>query len=196
MEKKEITILPKKDVVFDFGNMTDIRVSSFLSVDVKRQIAEAYLSAFFNIDDSEGLSLNELMAEYALVLSIVDLCTNLSVDFSGSFEKFDNLIGSGLWEKIESSISNYDEFRSQLNNMVKHIREDVALEKSVGSVLEKLVGIVNEGIKKISELDISSEKIADLLKPIDEKIGEIQNISKEIPVKKQRQKRPTSKETK
>jgi hypothetical protein len=197
MEKKEITLLPKKNIVFDFGNMSDIEVIPYLTVDTKRQIAEAYLSSFFENNSFDQISLNEITAENALILSIVDLCTNLSIDFKETPEKFDYLMGSGLWEELQTKISGYSEFRKILDNMVKHIREDIAIEKSIGNTFDKLADYLMDVIKKFAEADISTDAIVNALKPIENQVAQIQNVANEIPIQpKQPRKKRTTKEAK
>lgn len=183
MEKKEITIKSMKPVFFDYGNMTEIEVKPYISIDEKRRIAEAYLASFFDSDSENSISLNEFQAEYALILATVDLCTNLSIDFSGDFEKFDNLISSGLWNQIKESILNYNEFRLQIDSIVKHVREDIAVEKSTGAILEKIVDSLNDILKKVSSSDFSQEAILDALKQVENKTTEFQEKVLDSPVK-------------
>lgn len=197
MEKKEITISPRKPVVFDYGTMTNIEVNPYLSIDNRRKIAETYLASFFEKNDKGEFVLNEFQAEYALVLAITDLCTNLSIDFSGNFDKFDNLMGSGLWDEIKNKIVNYTEFRMQLSGMVKHIREDIAVEKSIGAVLDKIFATVAPLVEKLSVADISNEGIEKASATIMSKMDEFKQALEETAPKtvaKPRKKRVSKKE--
>jgi hypothetical protein len=196
MEKIEITILPKKPVSFDYGTMTNIMVVPYISIDNKRKIAEAYLSAFFELGRDGEFTLTEIQAEYALILATVDLCTNLSIEFSEDFIKFDNLIGSGLWDSIKDKIVNYKEFREQLSEMVKHIREDIAVQKSIGNTLDKIFESILPLIEKLSVADISNEGIEKASATIMSKIDEFKAALEESsPVaSKPRKKRVSKKE--
>lgn len=190
MEKKEITISPRKPVVFDFGTMTNIEVNPYLSIDNRRKIAETYLASFFEKNDEGEFVLNEFQAEYVLVQAIIDLCTNLTVDLSGNFDKFDNLMGSGLWDEIKNKIVNYTEFRMQLSDMVKHIREDVAVEKSVGAVLDKIFATVAPLIEKLSVADISEASIEKASEQVLGKMEEFKKALEETPVKTRKKRTP------
>lgn len=190
MEKKEITISPRKPVVFDFGTMTNIEVNPYLSIDNRRKIAETYLASFFEKNEEGEFVLNEFQAEYALVLAITDLCTNLSIDFSGNFDKFDNLMGSGLWDEIKNKIVNYTEFRMQLSDMVKHIREDIAVEKSMGAVLDKIFATVAPLIEKFSVADISEASIERASEQVLGKMEEFKKALEETPVKTRKKRTP------
>lgn len=197
MEKIEITISAKKPVFFDYGTMTNIMVIPYISINNKRKIAEAYIASFFEEGKPGEFTLNEIQAEYALILATVDLCTNLSVEFSEDFIKFDNLIASGLWDSIKDKIINYKEFREQLSDMVKHIREDIAVEKSIGSVFDKIFESITPLIEKLSVADISNEGIEKASATIMSKMDEFKAALEESavkPVAKPRKKRVSKKE--
>jgi hypothetical protein len=197
MEKIEITISAKKPVFFDYGTMTNIMVIPYISINNKRKIAEAYIASFFEEGKPGEFTLNEIQAEYALILATVDLCTNLSVEFSEDFIKFDNLIASGLWDSIKDKILNYKEFREQLSDMVKHIREDIAVEKSLGVVLDKVFSSIAPLIEKLSIADISDASIEKASNAMMSKIDEFQKTLEESSVKatsKPRKKRVSKKE--
>ena len=78
-----------------------------------------------------------------------------------------------------------------------HIREDIAIEKSIGNTFDKLADYLMDVIKKFAEADISTDAIVNALKPIENQVAQIQNVANEIPIQpKQPRKKRTTKEAK
>jgi hypothetical protein len=163
MNKNKITITDNKSVNFLFNKesieVTPISLAKQVSI-IKQYIVYYFFDGIF-VD-------NYFNAEWTLILSVVDACTNVPIIEESDNVDLDYLITSGLWEQIKAKISNYDEFRTNLNTVVKQISEQKALNKSLGVVFDKLVDQLFLFFDKIGKLDLSEEGIKNLL-------GELKN---------------------
>jgi hypothetical protein len=157
MEKQKIKVVPMEWIRAEFGKQGEFKIKPYLSLDDKLKLSEAYLNAIFKNDDTDYThAMKELEAEYAIVIGVVDLCTDLSIDNEND-SGFENITSSGLWEFIRGQIENYYEFREELSHVFAHMREDISLEKSIGSTFDKLADKVMELIEQFSHADISDE---------------------------------------
>jgi hypothetical protein len=195
MEKKPIVLTPKKWIAFEFTVQGEVQVKPFLSLEDKLKLIDAYLSAIFeDSEDKLSYAINEIQAEYTVVLGIIDLCTNLSIDFAKDSEALDNIIGSRLWNEVISRISNYSDFRLELNNILSHIKEDIAVEKSLGVSFDKVSMAVSELVYKLSTLNISEEGLKAIIDEFQSKTEKLISDVQETPFKKPRKKRTAKKE--
>jgi hypothetical protein len=157
MEKQKIKVTPIEWIRTEFGKQGEFQIKPYLSLNDKLKLSEAYLNAIFKNDDIKyTYAMKEFEAEYAVVIGIIDLCTDLSIDDENN-NGFENITSSGLWEFIRGQIENYYEFRNELNNIFTHIREDITLEKSIGTTFDKLYEAVMGLINQFSNADISDE---------------------------------------
>jgi hypothetical protein len=116
-----------------------------------------YLDNYF--DPSNDLisdtTTNYIGAEYALALEILDKYTNVDIS-----EDKDVLLS--LTDEIFSKISNYSDFREKLWRVVSDKKEELDLEKSVGTVIDGLVTKVTDFIERLASINIDDEGLAKL----------------------------------
>lgn len=147
MEKIKIDLKKIEYETFKFNNV-DINIKPYLSMLDKVGLAMEYLSTLFNGEDSD-ISSRYFISEYALILQIVDIISNIDVsDINADF-----LIYSSLWDEIKKRIVNYESFRYDLNRIILFYQNDKNLELSAGVVLDKLANKASETMDKISSLD-------------------------------------------
>ena len=167
MEKQKIKVVPMEWICTEFGKQGEFKIKPYLSLEDKLKLSEAYFDAILKNDsDDYTYAMKEFEAEYAVIIGIVDLCTDLSIDNENN-TGFENITSSGLREFIRNQIKNYNDFRIELKNIFDRIRENVALEKSIGTTFDRLTNAVMEMIEKFSNADISDEgmkKAAEIFK--------------------------------
>jgi hypothetical protein len=168
LEKNSLTIEPADTVSFNFQKQ-EIKVFPYVSVTNKQLFMHYYLDAMV---EDKPLDVKYLQAEYTIVLAIVDNLTNISI----TDLDIDLVISSGLWDKIKSRIVNYDEFKSEINEVVKMMREDVALEKSIGTVLDKTSASITNFLSNISNVDLSKEGVSKILEALNFEKNELNKI--------------------
>lgn len=173
-------------------NKQDILVNPYISLSIKTELLRNYIDNYFK---NEDILTNYIGSEYGLVLQIVDLCTSISIaDEKGQIIiGIDDLIGSGLWEKITKSILNYESFRNDLSFVVEKIRKQVALDKSIGYTFDKIANRLFEVLNKFMEMDLSEQGISDLVNKLKsetveyaEKFGNINPSTSQKASRKQR----------
>lgn len=165
LEKQKLILEDKKLVHLDFEK-NDILVKPYLSITDKVLILKTYIDNFFKEDN---LVESYLMAEYAIVLSVIDLCTNISIEDAD----VNNFISSGLWAKIHPLIENYAELEIDIFNVIKYMREDIALEKSVGNVIDNTSAKIIELVNNLSKIDVSKEGLDKILNQINKNIDSL-----------------------
>ena len=151
MEKIKITLEINKKLTKLYEGMT-YQVMPYILLEDKLQIVESYLESLFANTDATK---NYLTAEYSLMLSVIDFCTNIDIDDEDIIKK---LVATGLWDDIRKSIVNYNEFRGELDKIVKMKQ----FENSVSSNLNALILRIYDFIENISELDFSENGMKQL----------------------------------
>lgn len=183
-EKQKLKLENKKNVRLDFDKF-EILVKPYISLNDKISILRTYFDAFLSEND---IIVAYMQAEYSIVLQIIDLCTDIDIDNAG----VDDLISSGVWDKVVAEISNYWKLRQDIDTIVKFMREDSIAEKSVGTVIDNLSGKVLGLIDKLSQIDVSKEGFEILSQEI-KKLGEIESPVLDAPKEKPVRKKPTKK---
>jgi len=202
IEKQKIKVAPMEWISMEFGKQGEFKIKPYLSLDDKEDLVEVYIKHIFEKNEGEySYVLNEIRAEYSIVTGITNRCTDLSVKFSDGSDGADALIGSGLWEVIKKQIVNYDDFRKELSNILNHIKEDNALERSIGTTFDKVAEAVMGLIEQFSQADISDEgmkKAAETFKSSLETLqieSPIPPVPSIVPEKKIRKNRTSKKES-
>lgn len=175
MEKSTFEFHPNKNVRIDFQGH-DIVIDPNISIATKKVLTTDYIETFFDENDQDVVS-RFVKAEYVIMLGIIDVNTNVDISNIG----VDLIISSGLWNIVKQNIKNYDAFYADLMYLVSYVREQKALEQSVGQSLDRIMDDVNALIDKLLNVDFSKEGIADLLKTLNvekDNINEIVDPSK------------------
>jgi len=163
LDRIQIKFKPINWAEFTWEDGPKIKVNPYISLENKMILFKNYSSSYFDTSDFVG---NYINATYGLMLGIVDLCTNISV------EKLDmnDFISSGLWAEIKGRIKNYTDVRSDLYNIVKLYAEQRLAEQSMGTAFDKLT---QKLIDFINSIDLSSEGVEKI-------IGQLQEVSKDF----------------
>ncbi len=197
MQKQKIKVVPMEWIRTEFGKQGEFSIKPYLSLNDKLKLSEAYLNAIFKNDNADyTYAMKEFEAEYAVIIGIVDLCTDLSIDDENN-SGFENITSSGLWEFIRGQILNYVDFRIELENIFTRIREDSALNKSIGTTFDRLANPVMELVEKFSNADISDEGMKKAAETFKSSLESIQSQAPNIvvPEKKTSKSRQPKKES-
>jgi len=150
-----------------YNGMT-LNISPYISIENKLQIIETYLDALFA---GNNVSQNYIAAEYSLMLSVVDLCTNIEISDTDIIQK---LIFTGLWDEIRLSIKNYNEFRRELDDVVKMKYNEMSILSNLNTLILKISGVVDN----ISKIDLSEngiKQLAESYQELTKNVGNLQN---------------------
>jgi len=164
-EKVKIEISPNETVGFRFDEQNLI-VKKYFSTNEKIEFLNEYLS---NITDiTQTFAARYLIAEHALILQILDRCTNIDIE---SLDQ-EAIIGSELWEKIKSYITNYDEFRKDLDKVVSMWQA----QESVGATFKNISDKLMEVLDNVSKMDVDKlETVANNF------VSELDKLNERIP---------------
>ncbi len=158
-EYREVKFVLKDQIVL-------ILVKPYLDMVQKIKYIEEYLDNFYGL---ESVVNNYFIAEYALIMQIVDCQTDIRIENLDP----DIVIRSGLWDEIRKSLINYDEFRKELNIVLGLYQEERRLRESVGFVLKDFVTKISNILENISKLDV--ETLRDVSIEFTEKLEELNN---------------------
>jgi hypothetical protein len=142
-----------------------IIINPYISVENVIEIITSYVESYFGEDNP---ATNYIEAEYSKILGLIELQTNISIDNLD----LDEILGSGLWNEVEKNLVNL----SELNNMIYRITRMMEDKKSIGVSFDKLVNDISGFIEKISDVDLSSSGISELLKKLNYEKNEINKI--------------------
>ena len=159
MEKITLNLAQPEQEEFSFNKQL-IKVDPYITVGNKYILLSNYMEGLFKESDEEGNVLDVtgkyITSEHALILGILDLCTNINIENLD----LDIVFATGLWDEVKSHIKNYNDIRSDIARLVSQHNQDA----SVGVVLDKISEKISATLDKLSELDISEEGIAKLFK--------------------------------
>lgn len=160
IEMKKKFAFPKAQVQeIEYDGQT-IKVDPYITDANQRLLIGVYLEELFK--DADDKSYNVLNAEIAMMLSLIELCTDIQlVEEEGEvktalFNINDVLANKSLFTKITGSISNYSDFKRVLSETVNVIMENKKIESSLG---ERLNNIFIQVQNFLENLDLSPEKI-------------------------------------
>jgi hypothetical protein len=164
-EKVFIKIAPTKELLITFEKQ-DIYVYPYISLANETKIISDYCSSLFK---EGGFLGNYIEAEYSMVLSVLDLCTNIKlVDEDNVTIDLDDILASGLWEEIKKKIDNFDKMRNHADNVVRNIVRENDLKKSLGAVVDGLSVKLFDLLDKLSNMDFSEAGIKELVSNLKE----------------------------
>ena len=156
MEKIKLVGKAVEMVKFSFNNQ-DIQVIPFMSHDLQNSMISVYFSSYFT-DGKE----NRLEAERINKLAILDLMTNIDINIDAEelMGLLDNIVSSGLWDKIEKSIKNYRSYEFNLSVALESKKKE---NSDIGYILRNFLDEkISPLIAKFSEMDFSDEKLAEV----------------------------------
>jgi len=184
VEKQTINIVAIKPVAIEYREQT-IKVIPYLDLKSKVELMKSYVEEFFS---NTNITSTYMIAQYSLILGIVDYQTDIDI----TNLDVDDIINSGLWDQIKYHILNYDEFKNEIGEVVKFMRENIVVENSVGNVLSNLSMNLTNFLTKISEIDLSKEGVTKILEALNEQKNEYNKIvdpSKVVEIPKTRKKK-------
>lgn len=178
MKKKTLSLGKKPNKTIQIKGES-IQVKPYISFEDQILITEGYITTLYSANTS--LNHRRIAAEYTLIVSIVDLCTSISID-SENF--YDNVVAAGVWDTIKSNILNYDSFRDLLKESVEHVEKSTSLTSTVNNLVNTIIVFLDN----LSGMDVSPEGIEKLsgqfgeltggLKEIQETLGQSPETSK------------------
>ena len=152
----------------------EIEVIPYISSENQEALINIYLKSYFVNDGEDNLSAGRINR-----MAILDLLTNISIEMEGKglVEMLDNIVSSGLWERIEKSIKNYRSYEHNLSIAIDSKKKE---NSDIGHILKNfLEEKINPILQKFSDMDFSDEKLAEMK----EIVGEIgKQLSSDTPV--------------
>jgi len=174
--------LSQKEGSFVFAGETIIVKPMSLSDQV--EILNSYLETFFLSEQGDRpiaiTEYNRFAAQKAMMLAIIDRCTNISIadEKENHIIDIEGVISSGLWHLLEEAIPNYFDFEFMTSAIVNDIIKEIEMKHSVGYAMGELILRLTKFLEKLSDVDVSPEGIARLETTVKEFVGGI----KESPV--------------
>ena len=153
------------DIPFD-GQV--IKVKNNITTDEKLRI-EDVVSNRLKLRDFN----NYTELEYDIIASVLHLCTNIDI---GELDNvgIDNIVDSGLWDKIRNEIVNYYDVVED----IKRMEENAEKEKTSVYKFNLLLDKITEFVDKINQFDFNSKEFKSSYKKL---IKSVQELSKVYP---------------
>jgi hypothetical protein len=182
MDKIKVNLISEPVVKFEFQGQS-IEVVPYITLENKIIFYTNYVNSLFeNKNDGEFDPISYIEAEYSLILGVVDKCTNVDITSA----KIDDIVNSGLWDKIIDRIENYFEVYEDIRGIIARIDH----KKSIGNVIDGFANKLNMFLDNLSKMDMSSEgldKLTHLFKDAQEQVKVINDVVAnpvKIPVKR------------
>jgi hypothetical protein len=158
MDKLDFVVKNAENKVFKFQEF-DIEILPYIPQDVKLELTQNYIKLLSMSDDAVK---NYYSAEWGLIWSILDKCTNIN----HADENFESIMSSGLWDEIKAKIVNYNELRNDIRAILA--------QRSVEGAFNKIADKVMQLIDNISKMDMSKEGIEKLVEQLNSTVGNFQ----------------------
>lgn len=183
LDKINIVMSDVDNKLIDFdGNQIIIR--PYLTMTDKIVLITEYIENIYD-DSKKDIATKYITAEMALMLHIIDFCTNINTDNLA----INLIIANKLWHTIKINILGYDEFIEDLKNVIEMVDKKNSLDKSVGNVLDMATSKVINYINGLPSIDADSIK-----KTSNEFTHQLSELNNKIPgILKNRRGRPSSK---
>jgi hypothetical protein len=185
LDKKDVNLFEKQPKVFTIGKDM-VEIMPYISPVTEALLIQSYVDSYF-MDNS--IIDNFLQAEWGLVLRVIDYMTSVKIVEDENSASLESLITSGLWKSVRGEIENYEEFRNNLDKVVRDIKEQKALEISVGSVLNNVSNKIIQFVEKIQEVDLSQEGIQKLVSDLKLEANKFDNTFGTTPTPKKPKKK-------
>lgn len=141
-----------------------IEVKSYLSDEEQKILIGVYVLELFaeNSDPQH----NYLRAENALIISVIELCTNIMLvekDKQGketALFNIDNVFSNiQFWNDIKNKIVNYNDFRNRLDVIVWEHKDQKKVDQSLPTVMRNIYDKFQTFVNDLVTMDISDEKM-------------------------------------
>jgi hypothetical protein len=156
MDKLSIKLSKEPYVSFVWGE-SGVVVKPYMNMSDKMLILKAYFDPANVSEDKIG---EYISCEYGTMLAVLDTLTNFNIQDID----IDNIVDSGLWDKVKSNIKNIGELYSDIEKIKKNLQEEKSLEGKLNSIVDKASVL----LAKASNLDLSEQGIQQLLGKFDE----------------------------
>jgi hypothetical protein len=166
LKKKKVNIPETKNIELDIGNDEIITIKPFLTIGEQAFLIKGYIDSLYNEDSDE--THNYIMAEYSLVLGIIDMCTDIDIEGIDA----ETIINGGLWDMIKKKILSYNNLRYKIDEIVKRINA----QKSIGNIVLNLIEKANIFLNKLLEIDTSKWNMEE----IQRLAGQLQSAKKDL----------------
>lgn len=137
MDKVKLEFKIPKNVTIEYNGI-EVVVFPYLDTATQIVLINSYLRDFF-VKEGEGLIISSetdfLTAEFKMMNYILQVCTNIDTDDING----DIYSDPFFWEKIISTITNYQMFRERLSFILEEIRRQIKMKLSTGIVLSEFV---------------------------------------------------------
>ena len=173
MDSKKKVVFPKPaylelEMQDENGKKTIIKVKRYLSSGEQLVLIEAYVEELFKSDSY--FSANLSVAENSLMAQVIEICTDIELVSEDSKSKkpkplftIDDVFANYyIWERIQKSIDNYEEFRRRLDLVVEEYKEQRRLNFSAGKAVDAVYSKISGFVSKFLDTDFSPEKIEGL----------------------------------
>jgi hypothetical protein len=163
MEDKIVVKFDEKKSIIEFDGQ-NIEVTRFIPGALQAYLIEQYIQEYFySVGDRKilpGLLRNYLGAELHMKLTILDRLTNVQIS-NGEDIEYGDRICTELWGLVVQEIDNYFDFEESLSNVLKEVKKEIEIEKSVGGVIAGVADNINELLRKLNS--ISPEELKKLV---------------------------------
>lgn len=182
MEKKVKLNKKQIDLVTFLHNGQTITVDPVISSQTRLKALSLYRQYFF---EAESIEEALVLAENALVLVILDDQTDIIVpEVEEELLDIDNIVASGLFDEICSNLKNFHELLVNIDKMVKYVREDIAVSKSIGSVLDEVASKLIDFANKLPDNGMMTPDFQKGVGEFAEQVSKLETILKPKPQRK------------
>jgi hypothetical protein len=165
MDKKKLNFLQKTTGQIQFADNV-IETELYISPAVQGYLISQYLNDLYKEPKSGetfASGLCRLSAETMLMINVLENCTSIDTD-SISEDVFLSSQLYDVYNRVREVIHNFSDFRQVLDKTVEDRERQIALEYSVGKVLEGAVSKVIEAAEWFTNLKIDDAQLEELKK--------------------------------
>jgi hypothetical protein len=180
MDKIILEVPELSQAEINFGSQK-IYVDVYLSIEKKVILLSNYMTSLYQ---ERNFVSNYIEAEYSLILGILDFCTNIDINMSGS-NAFDlnMILATGVFKDIKDKIINYSELRNDISRLIELNNGKKSIGYKFDTVADKLISFL-DSLSKIDLTEAGMKKLIDNLgkevKQLNKTIGVTQILDKDF----------------
>lgn len=148
-------------VEFKFNDI-DITVKKYLPFTEKQLLVNRVVENYFN-DEIDLFS--EFKKDFSMFLCIIESYTNLEIPEENIYDFYDQVVGSGLYDKIMFAIPSreLDYLNEKISDMIYTRQQEIKRENTIDAVVERFLNSVLVKLEQMGEKLPSAAKLKNML---------------------------------
>lgn len=146
----------------------NVNVVPYISTKDKYALISEYVDHIINGTD---FATDYVVANGVLILGVLATNTNIDPEVS-----LDDIINSGVWDRIKAEIVNYPELKLEVDTAIRYSIEMKKIEVDYNGALNTILSKASAFLDEISKVDLSKEGVEKIISALNYEKNELNKI--------------------